>query len=89
MFDCVHCPEIKPALNSGRLSESPSNSMDVHQATVRSNSTSDSDLEGETDPLNWQELVTEEELKKLNPNEKKRQEVINGACCVWFYCFFF
>lgn len=63
--------------------------MDVHQATVRSNSTSDSDLEGETDPLNWQELVTEEELKKLNPNEKKRQEVINGGCCVLFYCFFF
>lgn len=58
--------------------------MDVHQATVRSNSTSDSDLEGETDPLNWQELVTEEELKKLNPNEKKRQEVINGGFCVWF-----
>lgn len=52
--------------------------MDVHQATVRTQSDSDSDMEGETDPLNWQELVTEEELKKLNPNEKKRQEVING-----------
>ncbi|XP_030755908.1 rho guanine nucleotide exchange factor 12 isoform X2 [Sitophilus oryzae] len=62
---------------NGRLSESPSNSMDVHQATVRTQSDSDSDMDGETDPLNWQELVTEEELKKLNPNEKKRQEVIN------------
>lgn len=62
--------------------------MDVHQATVRSNSTSDSDLEGETDPLNWQELVTEEELKKLNPNEKKRQEVINGGFGGWFGFFF-
>ncbi|KAL1517182.1 hypothetical protein ABEB36_000980 [Hypothenemus hampei] len=62
---------------NGRLSESPSNSMDVHQATVRTHSDSDSDMDNETDPLNWQELVTEEELKKLNPNEKKRQEVIN------------
>lgn len=52
--------------------------MDVHQATVRTQSDSDSDMDGEADPLNWQELVTEEELKKLNPNEKKRQEVING-----------
>ncbi|XP_066256144.1 rho guanine nucleotide exchange factor 12 isoform X6 [Euwallacea similis] len=62
---------------NGQLSESPSNSMDVHQATVRTQSDLDSDMDGETDPLNWQELVTEEELKKLNPKEKKRQEVIN------------
>ncbi|ENN79924.1 hypothetical protein YQE_03743, partial [Dendroctonus ponderosae] len=62
---------------SGRLSESPSNSMDVHQATVRTQSDSDSDMDGEADPLNWQELVTDEELKKLNTSEKKRQEVIN------------
>ncbi|CAG9761205.1 unnamed protein product [Ceutorhynchus assimilis] len=62
---------------NGRLSESPSNSMDVHQATVRTQSDSDSDMDNETDPLNWRDLVTEEELKKLNPNEKKRQEVIN------------
>ncbi|ERL88867.1 hypothetical protein D910_06249 [Dendroctonus ponderosae] len=62
---------------NGRLSESPSNSMDVHQATVRTQSDSDSDMDGEADPLNWQELVTDEELKKLNTSEKKRQEVIN------------
>ncbi|XP_076264695.1 rho guanine nucleotide exchange factor 2 isoform X4 [Rhynchophorus ferrugineus] len=63
--------------SNGRLSESPSTSMDVHQATVRTQSDSDSDMDAEADPLNWQELVTEEELRKLNPNEKKRQEVIN------------
>ncbi|XP_050312480.1 rho guanine nucleotide exchange factor 11 [Anthonomus grandis grandis] len=62
---------------NGRLSESPSNSMEVHQATVRTQSDLESDMEDETDPLNWQELVLPEELKKLNPSETKRQEVIN------------
>lgn len=34
-------------------------------------------MDGELDPLNWQDLVPEEELKNLNVYEKKRQDVIN------------
>lgn len=62
--------------------------MDVHQATVRTQSDLDSDMDGEADPLNWQELVTDEELKKLNTSEKKRQEVINGKSVEHLFCTF-
>lgn len=33
----------------------------------------------ETDPPNWQQLVSREVLLGLKPSEIKRQEVINGA----------
>ncbi|XP_060520310.1 rho guanine nucleotide exchange factor 11 isoform X2 [Cylas formicarius] len=68
---------------NGKLSDSPSNSIDVvqqqhhqQQATVHPTD-SDSDIEAEADPLNWQDLVSEEELSRLDPSEKKRQDVIN------------
>lgn len=34
----------------------------------------------ETDPPNWQQLVSREVLLGLKPSEIKRQEVINGKC---------
>lgn len=34
----------------------------------------------ETDPPNWQQLVSREVLLGLKPCEIKRQEVINGEC---------
>ncbi|XP_071526486.1 rho guanine nucleotide exchange factor 11-like isoform X12 [Panulirus ornatus] len=37
----------------------------------------DSDIEAEVDLPNWQKLVSEEEIKKLKPKERKRQETIN------------
>lgn len=63
---------------SGRLSESPSNSVDAvgQSGALRTNLDSDSDMEAEAEP--WQNLVTLEELKNLSPHEKKRQDVING-----------
>lgn len=35
-------------------------------------------LELEQDPLNWRELSSSDNLKKLSKKEAKRQEVING-----------
>lgn len=36
------------------------------------------DFDMETDPPNWQQLVSREVLLGLKPSEIKRQEVING-----------
>ncbi|XP_056631640.1 rho guanine nucleotide exchange factor 12 isoform X2 [Diorhabda sublineata] len=57
---------------NGRLSESPSNSVDavIQDNARRSTLESDSDIEHEQ----WESL---EELKNLPPHEKKRQDVIN------------
>ncbi|VEN52760.1 unnamed protein product [Callosobruchus maculatus] len=61
---------------NGRLSESPSNSVDaVGQGRRRAGPESDSDMDTEAEP--WQNLVTAEELRNLSPHEKKRQDVIN------------
>lgn len=35
-------------------------------------------MEVEADPPDWQSSVPEEELARLHPHEKKRQDVING-----------
>lgn len=63
---------------SGRLSESPSNSVDTVGQTgaTRGNLDSDSDMDVEAEP--WQSFVPPEELRNLPPHEKKRQDVING-----------
>nr|XP_053640662.1 rho guanine nucleotide exchange factor 11-like [Cherax quadricarinatus] len=37
----------------------------------------DSDIEAEVDLPNWQKLVSDEEIKKLKPKERKRQDTIN------------
>ncbi|CAG9864678.1 unnamed protein product [Phyllotreta striolata] len=60
---------------NGRLSESPSNSVDVVQGEARRrNLDSDSDIDADSE---WQALVSPEEFKNLSPQEKKRQDVIN------------
>lgn len=67
--------------NSGRLSESPSNSVDAVASLANNNKKkSSSDWESDTDmePISWQKLFPEEELRNLMPHEKKRQDVING-----------
>lgn len=63
---------------SGRQSESPSNSVDVvgQSETPRTNLDSDSDMEFDIEL--WQNQVVPEEMRNLSPNEKKRQDVING-----------
>ena len=38
----------------------------------------DSDFETEPDPPDWRHSINQEELAKLNPREKQRQDVING-----------
>ncbi|CAH1107321.1 unnamed protein product [Psylliodes chrysocephalus] len=60
---------------NGRLSESPSNSVDAVQDGRRGTLDSDSDIDAESEQ--WQSLVPPEELKNLSPHEKKRQDVIN------------
>uniref|UniRef100_V5I8L3 Rho guanine nucleotide exchange factor 12 n=1 Tax=Anoplophora glabripennis TaxID=217634 RepID=V5I8L3_ANOGL len=62
---------------NGRLSESPSNSVDTVGQTgpSRGNLDSDSDMDVEAEP--WQSFVPPEELRNLPPHEKKRQDVIN------------
>lgn len=47
----------------------------------------DSDLEVEADPPDWQSLLTEEELSRLQPLEKKRQDVINGEFIIFSFVF--
>ncbi|KAJ8922199.1 hypothetical protein NQ315_004136 [Exocentrus adspersus] len=61
---------------NGRLSESPSNSVDTVGQTgaSRGNLDSDSDMDVDAD---WQSFVPPEELLNLPPHEKKRQDVIN------------
>mgnify|MGYP001424323818 FL=1 len=39
----------------------------------------DSDFETEPDPPDWRLAIHQEELNKLNPRERKRQDVINGT----------
>ncbi|CAG9824246.1 unnamed protein product [Phaedon cochleariae] len=62
---------------NGRLSESPSNSVEavIQAAAQRGAPDSDSDIDVESEQ--WQNLVPLEELKNLSPHEKKRQDVIN------------
>lgn len=65
---------------SGRLSESPSNSVDVVATDGGRDKKHSSDCESDADmdPASWQKLFPEEELRNLQPHEKKRQDVING-----------
>ncbi|XP_044751624.1 rho guanine nucleotide exchange factor 12 isoform X2 [Coccinella septempunctata] len=59
---------------NGRLSESPSNPND----SLRGNkSDGDSDMDADSDHINWQDLISTEQLNNLPPHEKKRQDVIN------------
>lgn len=46
---------------------------------------SDWESDGEMDPVNWQKLFQEDELRNLQPHEKKRQDVINGNTRNIFY----
>lgn len=72
---------------SGRHSESPSTNPDVvaQSGIQRTNLDSDSDMDVED---LWQNQVVPEELSNLSPQEKKRQDVINGKffqhCCIIF-----
>ena len=45
---------------------------------------SDWESDSEMEPSNWQKLFPEEELRNLQPHEKKRQDVINGKNSVFF-----
>ena len=38
----------------------------------------DSDFEADRDPPDWRVFIDKEEMDKLKPKEKKRQDVING-----------
>ncbi|XP_072375594.1 rho guanine nucleotide exchange factor 12 isoform X3 [Diabrotica undecimpunctata] len=62
---------------NGRLSESPSNSVDAvtQDSARRGTLDSDSDIDAESEQ--WQNLGYQEELKNLPPHEKKRHDVIN------------
>ncbi|EFA00242.2 hypothetical protein TcasGA2_TC003070 [Tribolium castaneum] len=63
---------------NGRLSESPSNSVDVVTTDGGDRKpSSDWESDAEMEPANWQKLFPEEELRNLQPHEKKRQDVIN------------
>lgn len=42
------------------------------------------DFDMDTDPPNWQQLVSREVLMGLKPYEIKRQEVINGEMDIFF-----
>lgn len=68
---------------SSRLSESPSNnSTDAALGGTNAHPTGsewDSDMEVEADYLpDWQSAVPPDKLASLHPEEKKRQDVING-----------
>ena len=41
----------------------------------------DSDFEAERDPPDWRPNMNQDELARLKPKEKKRQDVINGKTC--------
>ena len=42
----------------------------------------DSDFEAERDPPDWRPNMNQDELARLKPKEKKRQDVINGKICI-------
>ncbi|XP_049818465.1 rho guanine nucleotide exchange factor 12 isoform X2 [Aethina tumida] len=62
---------------NGRLSESPSNSVDTVGTRLHNRTDSDSDTGFESDIPQWQALVPEEQRKNLDPQEQKRQDIIN------------
>ena len=41
----------------------------------------DSDFEAERDPPDWRPNMNQDELARLKPKERKRQDVINGKIC--------
>ena len=51
----------------------------------------DSDFEAERDPPDWRPKMSQDELARLKPKEKKRQDVINGRtnkrliCHIYIY----
>ena len=46
----------------------------------------DSDFEAERDPPDWRPKMSQDELARLKPKEKKRQDVINGKTNKRFIC---
>ncbi|XP_071806265.1 rho guanine nucleotide exchange factor 11-like isoform X12 [Asterias amurensis] len=61
-----------------RSQDSPSASNDsLSSRPIEEDEGEDSDMEAETDPPNWQDLVDKDIVKRLKPKEVKRQEVIN------------
>ncbi|CAH0546728.1 unnamed protein product [Brassicogethes aeneus] len=64
------------SLSNGRLSESPSTSVDAVQ-TGHNKTDADSDTGFESDIPMWHNLISEKDRKGLNPQEQKRQEIIN------------
>lgn len=61
--------------------ESPSHSLEhvsreapLHAPVLEN----DSDIECEVDLPNWQKLVPSDEIKKLKPKERKRQDTVSG-----------
>ena len=53
----------------------------------------DSDFEAERDPPDWRPKMSQDELARLKPKEKKRQDVINGRtnkeliCHIYIYIY--
>ena len=68
---------LSPSIASQTVSEVENPSR---QSLVSVQSEDDHESEQELEAPNWQNSVDQELLKKLNPREIKRQEVINGGC---------
>lgn len=45
----------------------------------------DSDFETEPDAPDWRLSINQDDLSKLNPRERKRQDVINGKRQIWTF----
>jgi len=59
--------------SSSTLSASETSSNQFQQQTYE-----DSDFDTEPDPPDWRLSISQDELAKLKPKERKRQDVING-----------
>ena len=55
-----------------------SSSSSGHSSMLNRDTFWDSDFEAERDPPDWRPKMIQEELARLKPKEKKRQDVING-----------
>ena len=49
----------------------------------------DSDFEAERDPPDWRPKMSQDELARLKPKEKKRQDVINGKTNKILVCYIY
>ena len=56
----------------------PSSASSGHSSMSNRETFWDSDFEAERDPPDWRPKMNQDELARLKPKEKKRQDVING-----------